>query len=82
MRFRLPLKRDEVPVAEVRHRSSDVEDHHGDLQVSKEATTKGAVPVDDSSSNLVNTDFQHGVQTAQAMTQAWSKQHLIIAYIL
>lgn len=77
MRFRLPLKRDEVPVAEVRHRPVDAEGQ----DVSKEATA-GAAAMDDSSSDLVNTEFQRGVQAAQAMTQVWSRQHLVTAYLL
>ncbi|KAE8387053.1 hypothetical protein BDV23DRAFT_174987 [Aspergillus alliaceus] len=32
--------------------------------------------------HLVNPEFQHGVQSAQAMTQAWSMQHLILAYVI
>lgn len=82
MRFRLPLKRDEMPVAEVRHRPVDAEEQRDGLDASKEARTVGAVAMDDSSSDLVNAEFQRGVQAAQAMTQVWSRQHLITAYLL
>ncbi|KAE8147774.1 major facilitator superfamily domain-containing protein [Aspergillus avenaceus] len=80
MKFRFPLKPDEVPVEEKRH----PEDHEADATqpASKEATSTRANQVDDDQSDVVNPEFQHGVQSAQAMTQVWSKQHLIAAYVI
>ena len=79
MKFRLPLKADEVPVAEeeVRHDNEAVPDSY-----SKEAQASAPAVGSDSESELVNPNFQHGVQAAQAMTQVWSMQHIILAYAL
>jgi hypothetical protein len=80
MKFRLPLKPDEVPVEEKRH--EDDEAKTVPHSAFKEAVTSNIKQADDDKSDVVNPEFQHGVQSAQAMTQVWSKQHLIMAYVL
>ncbi|KAK1145222.1 hypothetical protein N8T08_004375 [Aspergillus melleus] len=79
MKFRLPLKPDEVPVTEkeVRHDNEAVP-----VPNSKEAQVSDPAVGSDSESELVNPNFQHGVQAAQAMTQVWSMQHIVLAYAL
>lgn len=79
MRFRLPYKHDELPVDENSQRPTDNE----------VSTEKGAEPrpeelgtTDDSESDIVNKDFQRGVQAAQAMTQVWPFSHIATAYVL
>lgn len=79
MRFRLPYKHDELPVDENIQRPADNE----------APREKGAEPrpeeldiTDDSESDVVNKDFQRGVQAAQAMTQVWSFSHIAMAYVL
>ncbi|KAL4907388.1 hypothetical protein BDW74DRAFT_149064 [Aspergillus multicolor] len=79
MRFRLPYKRDELPVDINSQRPSDNE----------AITEKGAeaLPAEvnnekQSQGDIVNSEFQHGVQAAQAMTQVWSFSHIVAAYIL
>lgn len=80
MRFRFPLKRDEIPVAETRQRQDDTEASNGTQEESKGASAE-ELKLDDGS-DIVNPEFQHGVQSAQAMTQVWSKQHLIMAFVM
>jgi ribosomal protein S16 len=55
------------------------------------AKTVGTVNPDDKSyaisskeneSDGVTLSFQHGVQSAQAVTQLWSTKHLVMAYIM
>ncbi|EAU31749.1 conserved hypothetical protein [Aspergillus terreus NIH2624] len=80
MRFRVPhLKPNEVPVTEERQTQTDAEglQYEDDR---KGAPTANAT--DDDGSEIVNSKFQHGVQSAQAMTQVWSMSHLIAAYII
>lgn len=80
MRFRVPhLKPNEVPVTEERQTQTDAEglQYEDDR---KGAPTANAT--DDDGSEIVNSKFQHGVQSAQAMTQVWSMSHLIAAYIM
>ncbi|GMG03760.1 unnamed protein product [Aspergillus oryzae] len=81
MRFRLPIKPDEIPVDE-KQQPNDDEANVTPQSASKEAATSRADQVDDDKSDVVNPEFQHGVQSAQAMTQVWSKQHLILAYVI
>lgn len=81
MRFRLPIKPDEIPVDE-KQQPNDDEANVTPQSASKEAATSRADQVDDDKSDVVNPEFQHGVQSAQAMTQVWSKQHLILAYVM
>lgn len=80
MKFKFPLLRpDEVPVAEKdeRHDNEAVP-----VSDSKEAHVSAPAVGSDSESELVNPNFQHGVQAAQAMTQVWSMKHIILAYAL
>jgi hypothetical protein len=70
MRFRLPYKRDELLVDEKNQRPADNE-------ASTDIRSK-----EESLSEVVNPDFQHGVQAAQAMTQVWSFSHIVTAYVL
>lgn len=58
------------------------DDEAGPMPESKEAHVSAPAVGSDSESELVNPNFQHGVQTAQAMTQVWSMQHVILAYAL
>ncbi|KAE8363116.1 major facilitator superfamily domain-containing protein [Aspergillus caelatus] len=81
MKFRLPIKPDEIPVDEKRHPDDD-EANVAPQSASKETATSTVDQADDDKSDLVNPEFQHGVQSAQAMTQVWSKQHLILAYVM
>jgi len=48
-------------------------------QDTKKAITSTA---SDSESEVVDTEFQHGVQSAQAMNQIWTRNDLIITYAL
>lgn len=80
MKFRLPIKADEIPVDEKRH--PDDEANVTPQSATKETATSTVDQANDDKSDLVNPEFQHGVQSAQAMTQVWSKQHLILAYVM
>jgi len=48
-------------------------------QETKEAITSTA---SDTESEVVDSDFQHGVQSAQAINQIWTRNDLLIAYAL
>lgn len=37
---------------------------------------------DDASLEKLDTNAEHGVQAIQAMTQVWSKSHILIAYVM
>ncbi|KAL3476763.1 hypothetical protein BJX99DRAFT_227272 [Aspergillus californicus] len=78
MRFRLPYKRDEVPV------DDNLRPADNEAPTEKEAESRPAEldPKEDKLSDIVNSDFQHGVQAAQAMTQVWSFSHIVAAYVL
>ncbi|KAL2821779.1 hypothetical protein BDW59DRAFT_164118 [Aspergillus cavernicola] len=78
MRFRLPYKRDELPVDE-NQRPADNE-----APAEKRADSRPAEvdSKEDGHGDLVNPEFQHGVQAAQAMTQVWSFSHIVAAYVL
>ncbi|KAE8374126.1 hypothetical protein BDV26DRAFT_270531, partial [Aspergillus bertholletiae] len=77
MKFRLSIKPDEIPVDEKRHSADDDEANIVQLK-----SPFCAGQVDDDKSDLVNLESQHGVQSVQAMTQVWSRQHLILAYVM
>lgn len=81
MRFRFPLLTPkEVPVTEER-RAQDAEGlQYGENE--KRGVADNAHAASDDESEVVNTEFQHGVQSAQAMTQVWSMKHLVAAYIM
>ena len=81
MKFSLPIKPDEIPLDEKRHPDDD-EANVAPQSAAKEAATSRADQVDEDKSDVVNLEFQHGVQSAQAMTQVWSKRHLILAYVM
>jgi hypothetical protein len=77
LKFRSPSRPAEAPVVD----DERPQDGENVAQVSE----KNDTVVDtksDSDDEFVNKDFQHGVQAAQAMTQVWTLQHLIIAYVL
>ncbi|KAF9885567.1 hypothetical protein FE257_012773 [Aspergillus nanangensis] len=80
MRFRFPhLKPDEVPVHEDVHVSDNEASRaeHGE----KTGYTNEHSSEDDAS-DVVNPEYQHGVQSAQAMTQVWTTKHLVAAYVV
>ncbi|KAJ8069565.1 hypothetical protein OCU04_000006 [Sclerotinia nivalis] len=75
MRFRLNhLVPNEVPVAEEPAQTSSADEEK------VPATTANALQVNDDF--ITNKEFQHGVQAAEAITQMWTKNHLILAYVL
>lgn len=41
-----------------------------------------AISSEENESNGITPSFQHGVQSAQAVTQLWSTKHLVMAYIM
>ncbi|KAL4866099.1 hypothetical protein BDV12DRAFT_210705 [Aspergillus spectabilis] len=79
MRFRLPFRRDELPVDENNQRPAD-DEAFAEKGADSNPTEIGAK--EDSQSDVVNPEFQHGVQSAQAMTQVWSFSHIVAAYVL
>ncbi|KAL4763470.1 major facilitator superfamily domain-containing protein [Aspergillus foveolatus] len=79
MRFRLPYKRDELPVDENNQRPADNE---GFVEKGTESQGAEVGIKEQKQDDIVNPDFQHGVQAAQAMTQVWSFSHIVAAYIL
>ncbi|KAL5052173.1 hypothetical protein BDW71DRAFT_213067 [Aspergillus fruticulosus] len=79
MRFRLPYKRDELPVDENSQRPADNEAFAEKGAESQPAEVGFREQKQD---DIVNPEFQHGVQAAQAMTQVWSFSHIVTAYIL
>jgi hypothetical protein len=76
--FRLPGRISDRPVVDEDPTPKDVE--------TTEKTNKenNATDVVDSASEPddSSTDYQRGDEAIRAMTQAWSRKHLIIAYIL
>ncbi|KAL4971673.1 major facilitator superfamily domain-containing protein [Aspergillus desertorum] len=79
MRFRLPYKRDELPVDENNQQRADNEAFAEKRAESQPAEVGVKEQKQD---DIVNPEFQHGVQAAQAMTQVWLFSHIIVAYIL
>jgi hypothetical protein len=79
MRFRLPFKRDELPVDESNQRSVD---HEAPAEKGVGSQPAEVDPKEDTQGEVVNAEFQHGVQAAQAMTQVWSFSHIVAAYVL
>ncbi|PQE05674.1 siderophore iron transporter protein [Rutstroemia sp. NJR-2017a BVV2] len=74
------LKPDEVPVPQPRittDSSNEEKPRETVATTGLPATQQGS----DADSELVNKEFQHGVQAAEAINQVWSKKHLIMAYI-
>ena len=51
-------------------------------QDGKEEAHERSVAVADSDSEIVSQDAQVGVQKMEATTQVWTRQHLIIAYVM
>jgi hypothetical protein len=79
IKFRFPSRPADFPIVAEQQRPAD--DEHTPGQTGE----KGVVVSDakpDFEEEVVNKDFQHGVQVAQAVTQVWTKQHLIAAYVL
>ncbi|CEL06088.1 hypothetical protein ASPCAL07198 [Aspergillus calidoustus] len=79
MRFRLPLKRDELPVDESNQRPVD---HEAPAEKVVGSQPVEVDPKENGQDDVVNAEFQHGVQAAQAMTQVWSFSHIVAAYVL
>ncbi|KAL4779567.1 major facilitator superfamily domain-containing protein [Aspergillus varians] len=79
MRFRLPYKHDELPVDENSQRPADNE---APTEKGAESLPAEVEPKEGKEGDLVNPDFQHGVQAVQAMTQVWSFSHIVAAYVL
>ncbi|KAL2852541.1 hypothetical protein BJY01DRAFT_232579 [Aspergillus pseudoustus] len=79
MTFRLPHKRDELPINASNQRPID---HEAPSEKGVGSQPAEVDPKEDNQSDVVNADFQHGVQAAQAMTQVWSFSHIVAAYIL
>lgn len=73
--FRLP-GRFSKPVVEEQPAPTDAENTTGDAK--DMISTEKHADDDDSSS----TEYQHGDEAIRAMTQAWSRRDLIVAYIL
>jgi len=53
-----------------------------DLPQNADEKSPGTVATVTTESKVVDPNFQHGVQEAQATTQLWSLKHLILAYVL
>lgn len=75
MKFRFNnLTPNEVPIAENTAHTSSVDEE-------KTPTTTANV-LSQNDSEVINKEFQHGVQAAEAINQVWTRNHLILAYIL
>ncbi|TEY63554.1 hypothetical protein BOTCAL_0154g00150 [Botryotinia calthae] len=75
MKFRFNnLTPNEVPVAEDTAHISSVDEEKAPT------TTANVLSKDDS--EVINKEFQHDVQAAEAINQVWTRNHLIMAYIL
>ncbi|CCD34335.1 similar to siderophore iron transporter mirB [Botrytis cinerea T4] len=75
MRFRFNnLTPNEVPIAEDTVHTSCVDE--------EKAPTTTANILLKKDSEVINKEFQHGVQAAEAINQVWTRNHLIMAYIL
>lgn len=84
MKWKLHLSPNEMPVAETETvPRSDVEKIDIDSKGQPDATNE--IPLDTiekPKEEVITKEFQHGVQSAQAVIQIWSTKHLILAYIL
>lgn len=81
MRFRIPLRApNEVPIVEERPQVADGEKSIG--AATPEVDNAGITTEAKDDRIEVNKEFQHGLQAAEAMTQVWTRNHLIMAYIL
>ncbi|KAH8816987.1 siderophore iron transporter-like protein mirB [Xylogone sp. PMI_703] len=78
MKFRIPLRTNEVPEVEEIQRPNDTEKSTAPAA----ADSLTALPDEKGDTFEVNTEFQHGVQAAEAITQIWRKEHLVVAYLL
>ena len=67
---------DNDAAAEISHDTATTALHHKEAGVSADTTS------DDASSGVINTEYQHGTQLVEAMTQVWTKRDLYIAYVL
>lgn len=76
MRFRLPGLVNSKPVVE-EHTPQDAENTLAELKEQNVDEKQVTTPEDDS-----DTEYQHGDQAIRAMTQIWTRKHLIIAYLL
>lgn len=75
MRFRFNnLTPNEVPIADDTAHTSCVDEEKAP------AITANVLSKEDS--EVINKEFQHGVQAAEAINQVWTRNHLIMAYIL
>lgn len=81
MKLRLHLRTNDVPVIEEKNGPTDAEASSvkTDGICDKEASV---VTATESGEQGVTPDFQHGVQSAQAVNQVWTKRDLILAYAL
>ncbi|KAL1850630.1 hypothetical protein Plec18167_007917 [Paecilomyces lecythidis] len=83
MKLRLHLRSNEVPVAETEKAPRTDAEHTG--LDSKEPATATNIPFETNEQikeDAVTKEFQHGVQSAQAVIKIWTKKHLILAYAM
>jgi hypothetical protein len=80
MRTRFHLWSQETPVADKSKTTSDTE-ATGPLDATKVGTTT-AGDADKDDDVVIDSQVQHGVKSAQAVTQVWTKRHLMVAYVL
>lgn len=85
-KLNLPFRTNEIPVVEEKTHSDDCEanvvatgSNPSYELTSKEAGTSTKQLSDDEG---VTAGLQHGVQSAQAVNQVWTKRDLILAYVL
>ncbi|TIA19602.1 siderophore iron transporter-like protein mirB [Aureobasidium pullulans] len=81
MRLRIPsihTRPNEVPMVAETATGSDVEAAGTQEMNEKDGTQVTSKAEEDT----VTPEFQHGVQMAQAMNQVWTREHLIVAYII
>ncbi len=80
MKFRLPFVQ-QGELADGERESNDAENTLPPGIESKTAAL-AVEPQLNRKEEIVTPEFQYGVQSAQAMTQVWSTNHLIAAYVL
>lgn len=76
------LKPTFVPVAVDKHPNSDSEAPVESSETKEIQVTSGAASASDSSYDGVDENAQAGVQKIEATTSVWSKNQLILAYLL